>query len=38
MFCHLIVQSINLYVNIYINILTYDLKFNKMYKEHNKMQ
>ena len=23
----------NLYVNIYINILTYNLKFNKMYKE-----
>ena len=28
----------NLYVNIYINIFTYNLKFNKMYKEHNKMQ
>ena len=28
----------NLYVNIYINILTSSLKFNKMYKEHNKMQ
>ena len=23
----------NLYVNIYINILTYNLKFNDMYKE-----